>query len=52
MRRLISDTIEHTIALKLLNNDYSKGDIVKVGLNDGELAFNIATEMAPSSSTQ
>ncbi len=39
LRRLIQDTVEDHIALQLLEEQYQKGDIVKVTAKKGELAY-------------
>jgi len=39
LRRLIQDGIEDPLADKLINDEMSKGDILKVGVNKGELIF-------------
>ncbi len=44
MRRLLQDTIEDHVALELLDSKYQKGDIIKVGAQDNELAYNRSTE--------
>ena len=44
MRRLIQDTLEDYIALELLNDTYSKGDIVRVSAKNKELAYDVITE--------
>jgi len=44
MRRLLQDTIEDHIALKLLDNRYGKGDIVEVGARHKELVYTSASE--------
>ncbi len=46
MRRLIADTIEDHIALKLLDNNYAKGNIVQVGSKNDELTYAAASEAA------
>lgn len=51
MRRLIQDTIEDHIALKLLDSDYQKGDIVRVSAKKDELVYVIETEVAKSKTT-
>ncbi len=49
MRRLIQDTIEDHIALKLLDTNYQKGDIVVVGAKNGDLTYKAANETVPAS---
>lgn len=44
MRRLIQDTIEDHIALKLLDEAYGKGEIVQVGSKGKQLAYSVAGE--------
>jgi ATP-dependent Clp protease ATP-binding subunit ClpC len=44
LRRLIQDTIEDHVASEMLNEQYSKGDIVQVNTKNGELAFSILHE--------
>lgn len=44
LRRLIQDTIEDHVALDLLEDKYSKGDIVQVAAKSGELAYATASE--------
>ncbi len=44
MRRLIQDTIEDHIASELLNDRYSKGEIVRVSVSDGALTYESVTE--------
>jgi ATP-dependent Clp protease ATP-binding subunit ClpC len=44
LRRLIQDTIEDHLALDLLDDRYSRGDIIQVGAKNGELAYATATE--------
>jgi ATP-dependent Clp protease ATP-binding subunit ClpC len=44
LRRLIQDTIEDQMAVELLDNHYTKGDIVHVGSRDGELTYTTANE--------
>jgi ATP-dependent Clp protease ATP-binding subunit ClpC len=44
LRRLIQDTIEDQMALELLDNQYSKGDIVHVAARGNELVYTTATE--------
>ncbi len=44
LRRLIQDTIEDHLALDLLDDRYSRGDIVRVATKNGELAYATATE--------
>jgi ATP-dependent Clp protease ATP-binding subunit ClpC len=44
LRRLIQDTIEDHVALDLLDDRYSRGDIIQVAAKNGELAYATATE--------
>ncbi|HEY1064098.1 MAG TPA: ATP-dependent Clp protease ATP-binding subunit [Candidatus Saccharimonadales bacterium] len=44
LRRLIQDTIEDHVALDLLEEKYSKGDIVQVAAKSGELSYATANE--------
>ncbi|MDB5169660.1 MAG: hypothetical protein JWN82_56 [Candidatus Saccharibacteria bacterium] len=44
LRRLIQDTIEDHVALDLLEDKYSKGDIVQVAAKSGELSYVTANE--------
>lgn len=44
LRRLIQDTIEDHLALDLLDDKYSRGDIVHVAAKNGELAYATAPE--------
>lgn len=44
LRRLIQDTIEDHIALKLLDDNYQKGHIVQVGSKGKALAYSAVTE--------
>lgn len=44
LRRLIQDTIEDQIAASLLNEQYQKGEIIKVSAKNGELAYATGTE--------
>ncbi len=44
LRRLLQDTIEDHIALKMLDSRYLKGDIVQVGIRDKELSYSTAQE--------
>lgn len=46
MRRLIEDTIEDRVASGLLEKDYQRGDIVRVGAEKGKLKFFASHEMA------
>ncbi len=46
MRRLIADTIEDHLALELLDNSYTRGDIVRVGAKNDELLYSSTTEAA------
>ena len=44
LRRLIQDTIEDQVSMELLNGHYSKGDIVKIGSQQGKLSYQLAAE--------
>jgi len=44
LRRLIQDTIEDHIATEILDDRYSKGNIVQVGTKNSELVFTAANE--------
>ncbi len=44
LRRLLQDTIEDHIAIKLLDNAYHKGDMVQVGAKNKELTFTATQE--------
>jgi ATP-dependent Clp protease ATP-binding subunit ClpC len=44
LRRLIQDTIEDHVALELLDDRYSKGDIVRVRSSDRQLSYTISRE--------
>jgi ATP-dependent Clp protease ATP-binding subunit ClpC len=44
LRRLLQDTIEDHLALDLLDDRYSRGDIIQVATKNGELAYATATE--------
>jgi ATP-dependent Clp protease ATP-binding subunit ClpC len=44
LRRLIQDTIEDHLALKLLDERYNKGDIIQVGNKRNNLTYATATE--------
>ncbi|MGH7142435.1 MAG: ATP-dependent Clp protease ATP-binding subunit [Candidatus Saccharimonadales bacterium] len=44
LRRLIQDTIEDRLALDLLDDKYSRGDIIQVATKNGELAYATSTE--------
>lgn len=44
LRRLIQDTIEDHIALRLLDSQYHKGNIVQVGAKGKELAYSSSNE--------
>lgn len=48
LRRLIQDTLEDQIALGLLDNQYEKGDIIKVDAKGGELVYHTANEAVPA----
>lgn len=44
LRRLIQDTIEDHLALELLDEKYSKGDIIQVAAKNGQLAYATSNE--------
>jgi ATP-dependent Clp protease ATP-binding subunit ClpC len=44
LRRLIQDTIEDQLSLNLLDEKYTKGDIIQVATKKGELEYAIANE--------
>ncbi len=44
LRRLIQDTIEDKMALEVLDEHYSRGDIVQVATKNGELAYATQNE--------
>jgi ATP-dependent Clp protease ATP-binding subunit ClpC len=44
LRRLIQDTLEDQIALDLLDERYQRGEVIKVGAKNGELAYSTITE--------
>jgi ATP-dependent Clp protease ATP-binding subunit ClpC len=44
LRRLIQDTIEDHVALRMLENGYNKGNIVQVGTKDKALAYSAVNE--------
>ncbi len=44
LRRLIQDTIEDHLALDMLDEKYTKGDIIQVASKNGALAYVTATE--------
>jgi ATP-dependent Clp protease ATP-binding subunit ClpC len=44
LRRLIQDTIEDQVALDLLEDKYSRGDIIQVATEKGQLAYATTTE--------
>ncbi len=44
MRRLIQDTIEDHIAIKMLDNSYQRGNIVQVGTKAKSLAYSATSE--------
>ncbi len=47
MRRLLQDTLEDHIALKMLDNVYHKGSIVKADVKKKKLAYEGVTETVP-----
>ena len=44
LRRLIQETIEDHLALELLDDKYTKGDIIQVAAKNGSLAYATANE--------
>ena len=44
LRRLIQDTIEDKMALEVLDEHYSRGDIIQVATKNGELAYATQNE--------
>ncbi len=44
LRRLIQDTIEDRMAMEVLDEHYSKGDIIQVATKNGELAYATQNE--------
>jgi ATP-dependent Clp protease ATP-binding subunit ClpC len=44
LRRLIQDTIEDQIAASLLNDEYQKGEIIRISARNGELAYASSAE--------
>ena len=44
MKRVIQSKLVDRLALKLLEGEFSEGDVVRIGAADGELTF----ERAPS----
>lgn len=44
LRRLIQDTIEDQLSLNLLDEKYTKGDIIQVATKKGELEYAVANE--------
>lgn len=44
MRRLIQDTLEDHIALELLEENYSKGDVIRVSTKKDELDYQVVRE--------
>ena len=44
LRRLIQETIEDHLALELLDDKYTKGDIIQVAAKNGELAYVTSSE--------
>ncbi|HVS58941.1 MAG TPA: ATP-dependent Clp protease ATP-binding subunit [Candidatus Saccharimonadales bacterium] len=44
LRRLIQDTIEDQVALDLLDDKYTRGDIIRVSTQGGNLAYATAAE--------
>ena len=39
LRRLIQDTIEDQLALDLLDDKYTKGDVIQIGSRDDSLTY-------------
>jgi hypothetical protein len=54
MRRLLQDTLEDHIALKLLDSEYQKGDIIQIAVSKNNLTYTAATEAvaAPKAAVQ
>jgi ATP-dependent Clp protease ATP-binding subunit ClpC len=44
LRRIMQDTIEDHLALDMLDEKYTKGDIIQVASKNGELAYATSTE--------
>lgn len=44
LRRLIQDTIEDQLATNVLDENYSKGQVIEVGVSAGELAYKTVSE--------
>ncbi len=44
LRRLIQDTIEDRMAMEVLDEHYSKGDVIQVATKNGELAYATQSE--------
>jgi ATP-dependent Clp protease ATP-binding subunit ClpC len=44
LRRLIQDTIEDQLAVDILDEKYSKGEIIHVGTKDDALTYSVAAE--------
>ncbi|MEO8785015.1 MAG: AAA family ATPase, partial [Candidatus Saccharimonadales bacterium] len=44
MRRLIEDTIEDHIAVKMLDDDYQTGHLIQVGAKSKQLAYSVSDE--------
>jgi ATP-dependent Clp protease ATP-binding subunit ClpC len=44
LRRLIQDTIEDQLSINLLDDKYSKGDIIQVATKSGELEYAVTNE--------
>lgn len=49
MRRLIEDTIEDRIALEMLEDNYKKGDVIKITANKNGLSYRAVREQATAS---
>jgi ATP-dependent Clp protease ATP-binding subunit ClpC len=52
LRRLLADTIEDHIALELLHNQVTKGDILRVSSRSGELAYETRGEARSSENSR
>lgn len=44
LRRLIQDTIEDQVAIKLLDEEYQKGNIIRIDAKRGELIYEVVPE--------
>jgi len=47
MRRLIEDTIEDHIAMELLEENYKKGDVIRISAKQNKLAYKPVRESTP-----